>query len=143
MPKEVKNRDGVINSDHWETPEWLYNQLNDEFSFDFDPCPIKRTFDGLKVEWGQSNFCNPPYNRVDKPKFIQKGYDEWKKGKTVVFLIPAATSTKQFHDILLPNAEIRFLKGRVAFKGVNSKGNYVTGNKGKHDSMIAILRKNK
>ena len=36
--------------------------------------------------------------------------------------------------------EIRFLKGRVAFKGFNTKGVWVENNKGKHDSMIVILK---
>jgi hypothetical protein len=134
------NRDGLVNSDHWETPEKLYNELKAEFNFDFDPCPLHADFDGLKVDWGKSNFINPPYNRNDKPKFIQKAFEEWKKGNTCVLLIPSATGTKQFHELLLPNAEIRFVKGRIAFKGINTKGEYSTKNKGKHDSMIVILR---
>jgi len=48
----MKNRDGLVTSDHWETPKWLYEKLNDEFGFDFDPCPLNADFDGLKVEWG-------------------------------------------------------------------------------------------
>ena len=71
---------------------------------------------------------------------IKTSRQEWQKGKTIVLLIPSATSTKQFHDLILPNAEIRFIKGRVAFKGVNSKGVYSTKNKSKHDSMICIFR---
>jgi site-specific DNA-methyltransferase (adenine-specific) len=48
--------------------------------------------------------------------FIQKGFEEWKKGKTVVFLIPARTDTRRFHNIILPYAsEIRFIKGRLKF----------------------------
>jgi len=136
----MKGRDGLENSDNWETPEWLYNDLNSEFKFDFDPCPLNAKFDGLAIEWGISNFVNPPYNRIDKPRFIQKAYDEWKKGKTCVLLIPVATSTKLFHELILPKAEIRFLKGRIAFKGYNSKGEYTTKNKGKHDSMIVIFK---
>jgi len=136
----MKGRDGIESNDNWETPEWLYDQLNSEFDFDFDPCPLNAKFDGLTVEWKSSNYCNPPYNRIDKPKFIQKAYDEWLKGKTCVLLIPAATGTKQFHELILPHAEIRFLKGRVAFKGYNSKGEYTTKNKGKHDSMIVIFK---
>ena len=136
----MRNRDGLENSDHWETPEWLYKKLNDEFHFDFDPCPLRADFDGLAIEWKQSNFVNPPYNRVDKPKFIQKAYEERQKGKTCVLLIPAATGTKQFHDLMLPNAEVRFLRGRVAFKGCNTKGVYSEKNKGKHDSMVVIFR---
>jgi site-specific DNA-methyltransferase (adenine-specific) len=118
----------------------LYDELNKEFNFYFDPCHLYADFDGLTVDWGGSNFVNPPYNRIDKPKFIQKAYEEWKKGKTCVLLIPSATGTAKFHDLILPNAEIRFLRGRVSFCGVNTKGEYVTTQKGKHDSMIVIFR---
>lgn len=135
------NRDGLENNDNWETPDYLYEELDKEFNFDFDPCPLNADFDGLKVEWGESSFCNPPYNRFDKPKFIQKAYEEWLKGKQVVLLIPAATGTNQFHDLILPNAEVRFIRGRVAFKGYNTYGEYVTTHKGKHDSMIVIFHK--
>ncbi len=141
--KETNNRDGLINSNHWETPDWLYNKLNEEFNFDLDPCPLNSKFDGLKIEWGKSNFVNPPYDRINKPLFIQKAFEEWEKGKTCVLLIPSSTSTKQFHEIILPNAEIRFLRGRVAFKGINTKGEYVEKQKGKHDSMIIIFHGNK
>ncbi|MES2636655.1 MAG: DNA N-6-adenine-methyltransferase [Pseudomonadota bacterium] len=137
------NRDGGLTNDDWATPDWLYQKLNSEFNFDFDPCPLKAKFDGLQVEWGKSDFVNPPYNRVDKPKFISKAYQEYQKGKTVVLLIPAATGTKQFHELILPNAEVRFLKGRVSFKGTNSKGIYTEKNKGNHDSMIVIFRGDK
>jgi len=135
----MKNRDGSEPNDHWATPKWLYDQLNEEFKFDFDPCPLHANFDGLTIEWGRSNFINPPYNRVDKPKFIQKAFEECLKGKVCVMLIPVSTSTKQFHEVILPNAEIRFLKGRVAFSGYNDKGVYTDKNKGKHDSMIVIF----
>ncbi len=136
----MKNRDGGEVNDDWATPKWLYDKLNSEFNFDFDPCPLKADFDGIAAEWGESNFINPPYNRKDKPRFIKKAFDEWKKGKTCVLLIPVATSTKQFHELIYPNAEIRFLKGRVAFEGINTKGERVTTKKGKHDSMIVIFR---
>ena len=81
-------------------------------------------------------FINPPYNRVDKPKFIRKAFEEWQKGNTCVLLIPAAVSTAQFHDLILPHAEVRFLRGRVGFVGDYGEGK----KKGKHDSMIVIFR---
>jgi hypothetical protein len=87
----VKNRDGSEANDHWATPKWLYDKLDAEFGFDFDPCPLNAEFDGLAMEWGMSNFVNPPYNRTDKPKFIRKAYEEWKNGKGTVLLIPSAT----------------------------------------------------
>ena len=139
----AKNRDGGEVNDHWGTPKWLYNKLNEEFHFDFDPCPLNSPFDGLDPAciWGNVNFINPPYNRHDKPRFIARAFYEWKNnGATCVMLIPAATGTKQFHEMIYPHAEIRFLKGRIAFCGTNTKGEYTDKNKGKHDSMIVIWR---
>lgn len=146
--RNTKNRDGLKNSDHWETPRWLFDQLNKEFNFDYDPCPLKADFNGLVTDWGERTFCNPPYNRIDKPKFIAKAVKEWKNGKLVVMLIPSATGTKDFHTHFWDTfnnkpregVEIRFIKGRVAFKGINTKGQYSDKNKGKHDSMLVILR---
>lgn len=135
----MKNRDGSAVNDHWATPSYIYDPLHKEFNFDFDPCPLNADFDGLVIPWGRSNFVNPPYNRFDKPKFIKKAYEEWKAGKTCVLLIPAATGTAQFHDLILPNAEIRFVRGRIAFKGYGQNG-YTETQKGKHDSMIVIFR---
>ena len=162
MEKLIINRDGLPNSDHWETNEELYKILNDEFNFDFDPCPLHADFNGLEINWGKCNFVNPPYNRIDKPKFINKGVQQFKSGSSVVFLIPAATGTKQFQKVLAPLCRFRltweewvenksllrndsyivFLAGRVAFKGYNTKGVYSTKNNGKHDSMIVVLRGN-
>lgn len=55
-------------------------------------------------------------------------------------LLPVSTSTKIFHEVILPNAEIRFLKGRVKFEGINSFGELVSNKCGMHDSMIVIFR---
>ena len=101
-------------------------------------CHLRR----FKIRMGGVNFINPPYNRIDKPKFIQKAFDEWTKGKTCVLLIPAATGTKQFHDLILPHSEIRFLRGRVAFVAPDQPRNAKATKKGKHDSMIVIFKGN-
>lgn len=50
VEKLLKNRDGLINNNNWKTPDYLYKELNDEFNFDFDPCPLNADFDGLSVE---------------------------------------------------------------------------------------------
>jgi len=84
------------------TPAKLYKLWDDEFHFDFDPCPVNPTFDGLSVDWGYSNYCNPPYGRGIK-KWFEKGYHEWEKGKTVVYLIfVQQSSTKAFHKYIYP-----------------------------------------
>lgn len=117
------------NKQDWTTPPDLYKKLDDEFNFDFDPCPLDPQFDGLSIEWGQCNFVNPPYDELSK--WIKKGYNESLKGNIVVFLIPARTDTQAFHEYLYPYAEIRFIKGRLKFS--DSK------NPAPFPSMICIL----
>jgi site-specific DNA-methyltransferase (adenine-specific) len=103
-------------SDKWATPPELYKRLNDEFVFNYDPCPISWAPgdpDGLMTDWGSSTFVNPPYSKV--AKWIEKAHAEWKKGKNVVMLINAITDTKAFHEFIYNQAELRFIKGRVCF----------------------------
>jgi phage N-6-adenine-methyltransferase len=140
----MKNRN-LDHKDEWKTPDWFYNQLNDEFDFDFDPCPLTHDpitpeNDGLLIPWGQRNFINPPYSRKLKEAFAKKAISESKLGKLCVMLLPVSTSTVLFHDFIQPNAsEIRFVRGRIKFEGINSKGEYVTDKPPMHDSMIVIF----
>lgn len=101
--------------DNWATPKDLYDELNGEFNFDFDPCPLKENpdIDGLAIEWGESNFVNPPYS--DIKNWCTKAVAEWEKGKTVVMLIPSRTDTKYWHEFIMRADEIRFVKGRLKF----------------------------
>jgi len=108
-------------SDKWATPQKLYDELNNEFKFNFDPCPItwkEGDLDGLSIDWGSSTFCNPPYSKV--ALWIKKAYDEWKKGKKIVMLINAITDTKAFHEYIYNKAELRFIKGRISFIDPNN-----------------------
>lgn len=135
----MKNRN-IISGDDWATPKNLYDKLNEEFNFDFDPCPLHSTFDGLIIIWGKRNYINPPYSRKLKEAFIIKAYEESMQGKLCVMLLPVSTSTKIFHGIILPYAnEIRFLKGRVKFEGINTKGEKVSTKCGMHDNMLVIF----
>ena len=46
----------------WATPEWLYKKLDEEFHFDFDPCPLygaQGDTDGLSIEWGGGDLLQP------------------------------------------------------------------------------------
>lgn len=98
----------------WQTPKAVYQILDAEFQFDFDPCPNNPTFDGLSIEWGGSNYVNPPYGR-EIGAWLAKGYAEAQQGKTVVFLIPSRTDTKWWHNYCMKADEIRFIKGRLKF----------------------------
>ena len=111
--------------DSWETPPSLFNILDMEFNFTLDPCCTKQTAkckkfftkeeDGLIQDWSKDIvFVNPPYGR-EIGKWVEKSYNEAKKGAKVVMLIPSRTDTKWFHDFIYNKAEIRFLKGRIRF----------------------------
>ena len=134
-----------MESNEWQTPQYLYDELNKEFGFTLDPCCTKQTAkcdkyyikedDGLKQDWSNYIvFMNPPYGR-EIPKWIEKEYKESLKGATVVCLIPARTDTKYWHKYIFPYAEIRFIKGRVKFEG-NQKGSGAAP----FPSAIAIFR---
>ena len=82
---------------YWLTPLALYDELNAEFHFDFDPCPfpLPDGFDGLTCEWGQSSYVNPPFGSImhqGKKKgptaWVRKCIEEYQKGKTVVLVYP-------------------------------------------------------
>lgn len=142
----MKNRN-LEHKDNWATPKNFYEKLNNEFNFDFDPCPLELDKitpekDGLLIEWGNRNYINPPYSRNLKEAFVIKAINESKKGKLCVMLLPVSTSTKLFHDYIQPNAqEIRFVRGRISFEGINTKGEMVgKGSKPMHDSMVVIFK---
>lgn len=130
--------------DDWKTPDAFYSELNKIYNFDFDPCPYQSEFDGLSIDWGNSNFINPPYSRNLKEKFVKKALEESKKGKTCVLLLPVSTSTKLFHEVIKPNAkEIIFVKGRIKFEQKNDNGVFESKGCGQHDSMLVIFGGNK
>ena len=123
----------------------MYDELDREFHFDFDPCPYNPgeiVVDGLLVDWGNMNFVNPPYSPELKLAFVLKAVDQKLRGRSSVLLIPAQTGTKLFHDVLLPNAdEIRFRKGRIQFVKLDADGNTVKNKNGNPlDSMIVVFK---
>jgi site-specific DNA-methyltransferase (adenine-specific) len=138
----MKNRN-LEHKDDWATPKEFYNTLNQEFDFTFDPCPFQHDtnqWNGLDIDWGERNYINPPYSRTLKEAFVRKAIEESKKGKLCVMLLPVSTSTKLFHEDILPNKkEMRFIKGRLKFTGINTKGELVSDKSGMHDSMLVIF----
>jgi site-specific DNA-methyltransferase (adenine-specific) len=99
----------------WPTPAAVYDALHAEFGFDLDPCPRDATESGLAPLWvswsGRRVFCNPPYGPG-----IRKWLERAPEADLAVYLIPARTCTRWFHDLVLPKArEIRFIRGRLRF----------------------------
>lgn len=126
-------------TDLWETPQELFDSLNQEFHFDLDVCAIPDNAkcdefytpeqDGLSQQWTGVCWCNPPYGRKIG-KWVKKAAES---KATVVMLLPARTDTKWFHDYIIPNAEIRFIKGRLKFGGSKNGAPF--------PSMICVFQK--
>lgn len=124
-------------SDEWETPQWLYDELNKEFKFELDPCAtsenakcplhLTKEDDGLSKSWGGKRcFVNPPYSKLKA--WVHKAWEEFNKGSLVVLLLPARTDTEAFHNYIWDrenhrpqaNRQVRFLKGRLRFSGATN-----------------------
>ncbi len=130
-------------TDNWETPQYLFDELNNRFNFNLDPCAdeynhkcecyFDKEIDGLVQDWStKCVFCNPPYGR-EIGKWVKKAYEtHLKSGNTIVMLLPARTDTKWFHNYIYKKSEIEFIKGRLKFG--NSK------NGAPFPSMIVIYR---
>ncbi len=82
---------------YWLTPPALFDELNRQYAFDFDPCPFPKpdNFDGLTCEWGTSSYVNPPFGSImheGKKKgptaWARKAIAEHEKGKRVVLVYP-------------------------------------------------------
>ncbi len=99
---------------HWATPGDLYIELDREFQFNDDPCPLHSNDNGLLRPWGSRVYVNPPYGK-EITKWLRKAYQESLEGKFVVCLIPSRTDTKWWHDYVMKAREIRFLRGRLKF----------------------------
>ena len=116
-------------STEWETPQTLFDQLNDEFEFTLDPCATAENAkcakfytkeqDGLSQSWaGESVFMNPPYGR-EIAEWCEKACYEVDTF-AMVGLLPARTSTAWFHDFIYKHSEIRFIRGRLKFSGMKN-----------------------
>lgn len=103
-------------SDHWSSPEHVYEELHREFDFTFDPCPLMATEDGRKIKWTGRVFCNPPYSDVEG--FLRKGLYHLAVGdcEVLVYLLPSLTGNAWFIDYCL-KGEIRYIRGRLKFGG--------------------------
>lgn len=114
-------------TDDYETPDALYARLDDEFAFDLDPCacasnakcPIFFTpgDDGLQQHWFGRVYMNPPYSQVKR--WMEKLVEELLAGRIElgVALVAARTDTVWFQAAASLAREIRFLRGRLTFKG--------------------------
>ena len=111
------------------TPKKLFQELDSEFHFNFDPArpPIvgdynenaltKRWIIKSKPKTKLRVFLNPPYDRKLMERFIKKAYVEFKEGRIeiVVFLLPLRGTALRFLVKLHEKTEFRLLERRLIF----------------------------
>ena len=108
----------------WETPQNLFDELNNEFHFTVDVASSDSNYkvdkhytikeNGLIQDWENERvWCNPPYGRKIS-EWVEKAFYS---SALVVMLLPARTDTKWFHKYIYNKdcAEVRFIKGRLKF----------------------------
>ena len=138
-------------SGEWETPQDLYDVLDEEFNFNLDPAAtdenhkcdyyITEKNDGLSIPWELPGcakgkvFLNPPYGRIIG-RWIQKAVSEYVQGNAelVVMLLPVRTDTVWFHKWIYNQpwvTDIRFIKGRLKFGGATNSAPF--------PSMIVVI----
>lgn len=116
------------NRDDWETPQALFDVLDEHFNFVYDLATNGRNAkvanyftkedDALAQDWGGIGeasdwlYCNPPYGREIRD-WIKKASES---NKNIVMLIPARTDTSYWHDFIFNKASVVFLRGRLKFE---------------------------
>ena len=110
----------------WETPQKLFDTLNDKYDFTLDPCSshenakcekhYTKKEDGLSKSWrNEIVFMNPPYGREILP-WVRKAHNELvENNTTTVGLLPSKTGPKWFQNYVKQLAEITYLPGRQKF----------------------------
>lgn len=90
-------------TDLWETPQELFDQLNNEFHFNLDVCALPENakcaayyspeINGLAQPWYGTCWCNPPYGK-QIGSWVRRAWLSSATGNTVVMLLPARTDTR-------------------------------------------------
>lgn len=84
------------NTDLWETPQDLFDELDSEFHFTLDACALPTNAkcknyyspeqDGLSQPWIGTVWCNPPYGRKIQ-SWVKRAYDSTRPGEMNVRLL--------------------------------------------------------
>lgn len=141
MNTENKSNTPTKIRDLWQTPKFVFDYYNDRFNFD---CDVACSDDNRLVhkrwltveddalhfttEWGNRNWCNPPYSRV--LPWVDKAASEMIKGNLTVMLIPSDTSVKWFKLAFENCTECHFISGRLAFINADTQEPVSGNNKG-------------
>ncbi len=129
--------------DDWQTPDWLFNMLHREFNFTVDgaasadnaklPRYWSKEDSAFSHPWeGERLFINPPFDCDALTKFSRRavmacnvrrigGLSVPVHTNTIVAMVtPIKADQVWWHQWVMLFAEVRFILGRIAFKGADN-----------------------
>lgn len=133
-PQQVAKR-GATDRDNLGTDPALFRALDERFHFTLDVAASEANAkcfyfigagddpgdDGLKVQWRERVWCNPPYSQIRQ--WIEKAWAEWNAShvELIVMLLPAnRTEQAWWQDLVEPfrlagTLRVEFIRGRQRF----------------------------
>lgn len=114
--------------DEWQTPQWLFDILDNQYNFVFDCCASianrkkhfysynfeKSKYIGIKMAW-----MNPPFSKASE--MFKHFFKTVRKG--VAIYRADNFETKIWQEVIFPNASWIFIPNkRIAYEGMAGKG---------------------
>ena len=129
-----KGKGNVSNRDDWQTPQWLFNKLNEQYRFTFDCCASKENrkhlwysndFLNIINEIGQAQYIsdhtvwmNPPFSKA--PEMIRHFFEIVDHGVSIYRM--DNMETKIWQHILAKSDWIHIFDKRINYEGKAGKG---------------------
>lgn len=108
----------------YATPGYLLRWIEEKFGpITYDPCPLNdaKIWDSLMEQWAGVVYVNPPYGAKAIPAWMSKRFEPERS----IWLVPARTDTRWWHDWVLAGAkEIHWLQNRVTFGGMKRPASF-------------------
>jgi len=128
----TKGNDGTGNieaRDNWETPQWLFDQLHEQYNFQVDCCATKENSKCIlfctdfliseRTKHISPSWMNPPFSKARK--MFERFFNMVKKG--VAIYRCDNMETKIWGEVILKNADWIFMPNkRWAYEGHTGKG---------------------
>lgn len=100
----------ALSSDNYKTDTWILRLFGDWF----DPCPLDPDWavDGLKLNWMDRTFVNPPYSNP-KPWVEKAILVNQQEGYSIALLLKHDSSTEWYRLLHEAGAHILLVNGRL------------------------------
>lgn len=128
----IRKQNNDVSTPEYETPQWLFNHLDQEFNFSLDAAALPEnakceTFftpatDGLKQSWANKTvWCNPPFSKNEIGDWVKKAFEESKNGATTVMILPSGYKDYRWWKTYCVHGQVRFIHDYIRFPQCGKK----------------------